>query len=85
MNFDGASQAGLLEAKGPGYEKLLGSSFGNSVSDKLLAQARSQVQAAKGAPITWSFAEKGAADAVRSLFQKQGIKGIKVVHTAVTN
>jgi RHS repeat-associated protein len=82
VNFDGVSSAGLQEAKGPGYEKLLNSSFGSSVADKLLGQATSQLKAANGAPITWSFAEQGAAKAVRSLFQKQGIKGINVVYVA---
>ena len=81
VNFDGVSAAGLLEAKGPGYEKLLSSSFGSSVAEKLIGQAASQIKAANGAPITWNFAEEGAANAVSALFKKQGIKGIDVVYT----
>ena len=50
--------------------------------DKLLGQAASQLEAANGAQITWSFAEQGAANTVRSLFQKQGIKGINIIYTA---
>jgi hypothetical protein len=81
VNFDGVGAGGLLEAKGPTYEHLLSQSIHKSVEQKLLNQAVDQLGAAKGAPITWHFAERGAADAVRRLFKTQGIKGIKVVYT----
>ena len=73
---------GLIEAKGPGYAGLLNSpGVAESVQQKLLQQAVSQVKAANGASITWNVAEESVASAIRSLLQKQGIKGIKVVYT----
>jgi hypothetical protein len=32
-------------------------------------------------PIEWHVAEKKAADAIRLLFERDGIVGIKVIHT----
>jgi hypothetical protein len=78
VKFDGVNASGLLEAKGPGYQKLLSYGLG---MPKLLQQATSQLKAANGVPITWHVAEKGAADAIRAAFQKQGIKGINVLFT----
>lgn len=79
VKFDGASAQALLEAKGPGYEQLL--RYGLGTKD-LLTQARSQLAAAKGVPVTWHVAEEGAANAIRDLFKAEKISGINVVHTS---
>jgi hypothetical protein len=50
-------------------------------ADNLVAQAKSQLAAANGAPITWHVAEQEAATAIQNLFQSQGILGITVVYT----
>jgi len=42
---------------------------------------KEQVRAAEGAPVTWYFAEQGAADFARALFKREGLD-INVVHTA---
>jgi hypothetical protein len=83
VKFDGGGNAGeLLEAKGPGYAKLLQQKFGNSVLDKLVAQAERQVAAAGGRQIVWHFAEQEAADAFIEAISKTAINVIKVVVTA---
>ena len=79
VKFDGLAANGktLLEAKGK-YEFLLSKGW---AQEGLLKQARSQITAAKGTAIEWHFAEEGAANAVKSLFEKNGIKGIDVHFT----
>jgi hypothetical protein len=45
-------------------------------------RALAQVNAAKGGPIRWHFAEKEVADYVRTLFRDQpGLRSIEIVHT----
>lgn len=80
--FDGLKDGKLLEAKGLGYDKLLkNEKFGDRVMDKLMDQARRQVDAAGGTPLEWHFAEKGAADAFSKELKQRGIEGIDVKHT----
>ena len=75
VRFDGVSDTGeLLEAKGPGYARLLQQKFAGSVYDKLIAQAGRQVAAAAGRQIVWHFAEQEAADAIGDALIKLGIK-----------
>ena len=68
----------LQEAKGR-YAFILKKGW---AQDGLLKQARCQLKAADGLKIEWHFGEKEAADAVKTLFEKEGIKGIDVFHTA---
>jgi hypothetical protein len=59
----------LIEIKGLGYEKLFQNPIcRDSVAQKLLNQAESQVEASDGRPIVWIFAEPEAAKYVRGLF-----------------
>lgn len=86
VKFDGFEACTLVEAKGPGYSTFVkanefeGFFVGQS---GLIDQARRQVAAANGTPITWHFAESTAADAMRALLNEEQVSGIKVVHTAV--
>ena len=75
VRFDGASDAGeLLEAKGPGYARILQQKFADSVIAKLRDQALRQVAAAGGRQIVWHFAEQEAADAMIEILKDLGIK-----------
>jgi RHS repeat-associated protein len=78
VKFDGfdAEANELLEAKGPGYARLIAQKFGNSIVSKLLDQAARQVAAAAGRQIIWHFAEQEAADAVAEELIKLGIRVI---------
>lgn len=78
VRFDGIVNGVLVEAKGPGYARLLDYGLGEA---KLLREATSQIRAVpKGAQITWHVAEQSAADAMRALFARERI-GINVVFT----
>ncbi|MDR5591662.1 RHS repeat-associated core domain-containing protein [Christiangramia sp. SM2212] len=82
VKFDGARGSTLLDAKGK-YSFLLKKGW---AQEGLLKQARRQLNAAKnikGAKIEWHFAEKDAADVVKMLFRKEGVKGIDVYHTPI--
>ncbi len=62
----------MVEAKGLGYTKLLTDSEESEerTLDQWQDQAKRQDSAARGRPIIWFFAEKAAADAARTLFEK---------------
>jgi hypothetical protein len=84
VKFDGIRDGTLLDAKGPGYARFVkNGQFRNwySGKDKLLDQAARQVEVAKGNPIQWHVAEEPAANAIRALFNSQGISGINVIFT----
>jgi RHS repeat-associated protein len=86
VKFDGIEAGVLLEAKGPGYATFVRS--GEFLAwfrgrDALVDQARRQIAAARGTPITWHVAEEEAATAIRTLFRGNGITGINIVHTPV--
>ncbi len=86
VKFDGVNAGGLVDAKGPGYATFVrnGEFRGFFQGQRaLLEQARRQVAAANGAPITWHVAEADAVSAIRNLFAnaKPPITGITVVHT----
>lgn len=51
---------------------------------KYLNQARRQVDASGGRPIVWIFAEKGAADFARELFDANELKQITIVEVPWT-
>ena len=78
VDFDGITRDGvLLEAKGPGYEKFVlptgefdpEVSVGKNIAD----QARRQLVTADRMPLQWHVAEPKAADAIRDLFEKNGL------------
>ncbi len=86
VKFDGFDDVAgvLLDAKGPGYASFVRNGRFQPWyrgGDELVDQARRQVGAANGSPIRWHVAEQEAADAMRSLLQRNGIQGINVVHT----
>jgi hypothetical protein len=66
----------MLEAKGPGYSKMLHEDSEmpwKGVQDRILRQANDQLEAAGTRPIEWYFHEKDVADHVRDLFERQKI------------
>jgi RHS repeat-associated protein len=86
VKFDGFDDVAgvLLDAKGPGYSTFVRNGRFQPWyrgANQLVGQARRQVGAANGTPIRWHVAEQEAADAMRSLLQRNGIQGIDVVHT----
>ncbi|MFL5353052.1 Tox-REase-5 domain-containing protein [Archangium sp.] len=82
VDFDGFKDGVLLEVKGPGYQKLLRKMHGkvwfHGVED-MLEQAKRQLEAARGVPIEWHFAEQEVADFMRALFEEKSLGRIKVV------
>ncbi len=83
VKFDGVSNSGLVDAKGPGYAAFVDKA-GNFASwfkgaQGLVDQATRQIQAANGTSVTWYFAEQKAAEATQRLFQSRGIEGITIV------
>jgi len=73
----------LVEIKGLGSFKLI-SDLRPVMTYKYLKQARRQVAASGGRPVVWIFAEKGAADFARELFDANGLKQITVVEVPWT-
>jgi hypothetical protein len=77
VDFDGFDQAGLIEAKGPGYEKWVDKdlSFVEFFEGRLqmLDQAKRQFKAAKGASIRWIVVEEKLAGALRKMFEAAGL------------
>jgi hypothetical protein len=63
----------MVEAKGPGYTKLLAKPWGpDSIGGQWAAQSFSQILSAGDRPIRWYFAEREAADFARELFRELG-------------
>ena len=84
VKFDGYSNGTLLDAKGPGYSNFVNSS-GNfqdwfTGQQSLVNQARNQIAAANGTPITWYVAEPSAANAISNLLSSRGFGAINVVN-----
>ena len=78
VNFDGVNAVGeLIEAKGPGYGHLFDQGW---AMDRVLKQARDQLQAARGVPIVWHVAEEDAAKAIRAEFRQNNLP-IQVIYT----
>jgi hypothetical protein len=87
VDFDGFKDGVLLEVKGPGYRELLQRMEGQEWFlgvEEMLKQAKRQVQAAKGTPIQWHFAEREVAESIRALFREERLGGIKVVYTVAS-
>ncbi|HZU91312.1 MAG TPA: hypothetical protein VE993_18815 [Stellaceae bacterium] len=74
----------MIDAKGTGYRDQLNHGAKThpwlGIQEKILRQAKAQVQAAQGRPIEWHFAEREVADHVRVLFGEAGIP-IAVIYT----
>jgi len=71
----------MIEAKGPGYAKLLQSKY---FSDKVLPerwrrQAGRQARASGTRDLDWFFAEEAAASKARQVFGKAGFGKINVI------
>jgi filamentous hemagglutinin len=84
VKFDGVAMQGLIDAKGPGYAAFVRNGEFQpwfNGADDLLSQARRQLAAANGTPITWHVAEAEAATAIENLLQSRGVQGVTVVHT----
>lgn len=72
----------MIEAKGPGYERLLQDpNIKKGIIDRFLGQAKSQIQAAGQREVEWYFAEEGVEKFARDLFDNSGgIAKIKTFH-----
>jgi hypothetical protein len=87
VDFDGFDQGMLLEVKATGYAKWIDKKL-NFLEifegrDKLLVQARRQLDVANGTPIRWIVAEEKLAGALRKMFKEAGFK-IEVIHVPPT-
>lgn len=85
VEFDGwdSSRQTYLEAKN-GYDSFLTADrteLTPSGRERLLAEARRQVEAARGKDVEWHFSNEEVADAARDAFEDAGLD-IEVVHTA---
>ncbi|MEU9355116.1 Tox-REase-5 domain-containing protein [Streptomyces griseoloalbus] len=84
VEFDGwdSSRQTYLEAKN-GYDSFLGADrteLTPSGRERLLTEARRQVEAARGKDVEWHFSNEEVADAARDAFEDAGLD-IEVVHT----
>ncbi len=84
--FDGITDNGvLLEVKGE-YAQFLDPAKKADFhswwdgSNGLVMQARRQLEAAKGNRIEWYFKEENVAEAVRTLFEREGVNGIEIYY-----
>ncbi len=76
------STGALFEYKGPAFDKLFRYAQPSSgVVKDFLNQSERQVLASHGRPLTWVFAEKGAAERARHLFDtyREGREHIRVI------
>jgi Flp pilus assembly pilin Flp len=85
VEFDGwdSSRQTYLEAKN-GYDSFLSADRAEltpSGRERLLTEARRQVEAARGKDVEWHFSNEEVADAARDAFEDAGLD-IEVVHTA---
>jgi restriction endonuclease fold toxin 5 of polymorphic toxin system len=81
--FDDCRQSDgtMLEAKGPGYSKMLHEDSDmpwKGVEQRMIKQACDQLDAAGTRKIEWYFAEKDVADHVKGVFEREGI-AVKVI------
>jgi YD repeat-containing protein len=82
--YDGCDKvtADMLEAKGPGYERLMRYSFiWNRVQKTFDTRARRQSAAAGERRVEWHFAEENVADRVREHFREIGLDNVDVIYT----
>ncbi|MBZ4372880.1 Tox-REase-5 domain-containing protein [Corallococcus sp. AS-1-6] len=89
VKFDGFRDGVLREAKGPGYANKFSDIlapkrwFKRTGAEALARQARRQLEAVRGlgVRIEWHVAEEKAVNAIEMLFEREGIQGIRIVHT----
>jgi hypothetical protein len=82
VKFDGFKDGVLLDAKGPRYAHFIkDGQFQDwfTGAEDFVGQAQRQIEAAKGYPIRWCFAEEEPADLVRKMLNRKRFK-IEVVH-----
>ncbi|HEV2676843.1 MAG TPA: Tox-REase-5 domain-containing protein [Aliidongia sp.] len=82
--YDGCNEftGHMLEAKGPGYERLMRYKFiWDRIQKTFDNLARRQSDAAGGRRVEWHFAEEKVADEVRKHFSEIGLDNIDVVYT----
>ncbi len=82
--YDGLVGGTLVEAKGPGHASFLDQTdfkrwFQNK--KKIIQQAKRQSRVAGGIPLEWHVAEPELKQVLERLFKKNGIVGIRIVHT----
>ena len=84
VKFDGFKNGVLLDAKAR-YSQFLQKNGQfhpwYKGAQEFSDQARRQLNASKGVPIEWHFAEASVAKAVKSQLLRSGISGIKILHT----
>ena len=77
------SDGTMIEAKGPGFAKMLESEFMYArISARWVKQATSQVEGSGGRAIEWYFAEEAAAEEAEDIFaNNRFLKGrIKIIY-----
>lgn len=87
VKFDGCAvwdpRRQLLEAKGPGYDAVIEAGqkyrFIRSVETGVSSQGERQVTAARGRPVDWNAAERGAMEFFKDVIPKRD--SIRFVHT----
>lgn len=76
-----------MDAKGK-YAQFVNEKTGEFYSwfsgkDGFVSQALRQISASDGANIKWYFAEETTMNAVKTLFEKNGITGIELIYEAL--
>ncbi|WP_161607307.1 hypothetical protein [Methyloferula stellata] len=76
------SDGTMIEAKGPGYGRMLGSQyFRDKFTDRWTRQASRQIAASGGRPLEWYFADREASEFARELFDgNKNLTRIKVIY-----
>jgi hypothetical protein len=91
QNYDGCRETDgtLLEAKGPGYQKIMEDPhkgfIWNGIVNDFLDQGENQDRAAGGRALEWHFAEKPVADKVREIFKAKGINARVIFTPAIVD
>ncbi len=82
--FDGEANGVLLMARGEfkgGVGKMLNKEWFAHNAEQWVADARRWVTSARGVPIEYHVADERLAEALRALYNNNGITGIKVIFT----
>ncbi|WP_457472167.1 Tox-REase-5 domain-containing protein [Streptomyces sp. TE4109] len=86
VDFDGwdSTRGTYLEAKygykSPDFYNADTGKLTTKIADRWAAQARRQVDAARGKPVEWHLSDPDVAEAAREMFSEQGID-VKVINT----
>lgn len=87
VKFDGMKEGILLDAKGK-YAQFVNKNTGEfynwfTGSEDLVNEAWRQIYASEGARIQWYFAEESSMNAVKVLFENEGVEGIELIFEAM--